>query len=249
MKHIIVAILLTISVCSTAAPASMLYDISNNLVVSQEGDDIQRPIASITKLMTAMVVLDSVVDMNQLVRLNRQVGTSLPRKEYTRLELLHALLVRSDNAAAETLAEHHPGGRSSFVRAMNSKAQILELENTRFVDPSGLGIFNVSTMREIGIMLKTANAYEPIRNISTQTEVKLPADKKSQWTRFFNTNHSILTQFSNIVVSKTGFTVPAGFCVAMIMNQSGRDIAVIVLGEKDKIHRSTTVNRIVQLLI
>lgn len=249
MKHFIVALLLMSGMYSQAAPASLVYDMSNDLVVSQEGEDVQRPIASITKLMTAMVVLDNGADMHESVTVNRRVGTSLPKKEYTRLELLHALLVRSDNAAAETLAENYPGGRSAFVWAMNNKSQSLGLDNTRFVDPSGLGVFNVSTMREITVMLKKANSYELIRDISTQHEIKLPADNRSRWVKFFNTNYMALTRFSNIVISKTGFTNPAGFCVAMVMNQGGRNVAVIVLGEKNKTQRSNTIDRIVRPLV
>lgn len=250
MKHFIMAMLMLLpGAYSVAAPAALVYDLSTDRVVGQEGDDVQRPIASITKLMTAMVVLDSGVDMDESITVIRRVGTALPKKEYTRMELLHALLVRSDNAAAETLAEHHPGGRSKFVWTMNNKASVMGLEKTQFVDPSGLGVFNVSTLKDVGIMLKNANSYEVVRTISTQTEIKLPTNNRTRWVKFFNTNHTTLTQFKNILVSKTGFTNPAGWCVAMVMNQSGRDVAVIVLGEKNKAQRTNTINRMVQLLI
>lgn len=249
MKKIVIAFLLMMSMYSQAAPASLALDIANSQVLIQEGDNYQRPIASITKLMTAMVVLDSTASLDEKLRLNRRVGTLLPQKDYTRLELLHALLVRSDNSAAETLAENYPGGRSVFVSMMNQKARDLELTQTKFSDPSGLGVFNVSTLYEVGVMLKTANSYDLIKNISTQTEIKLPTNKKSQLMNFFNTNYRILTQFSNIILSKTGYTTPAGFCVAMLVNQQGREVAVVILGEKNTLQRANTANRIMGQLV
>lgn len=233
---------------SQAKPATLVYNLSTNQIVKQEGDNTPRPIASITKLMTAMVFLDSSIGLGQVFSLNRKVGTALPQKEYSALELLYALLVRSDNAAAETLAENYSGGRHMFIWAMNRKAQDLGLHQTRFIDPSGLGVFNISTLYDVSIMLKTANSYELIRSISTQQEIKLSTNKKPYWINLSNTNNSMLTQFKNIVVSKTGFTNLAGFCVVLVLNKQGHEFAVVVLGEKNKAQRQSTVSRIIQQL-
>jgi D-alanyl-D-alanine endopeptidase (penicillin-binding protein 7) len=176
------------------------------------------------------------------------VSTQLPRRGYSRLELLHAMLVKSDNAAAETLAENHPGGRSVFMLAMNTKAAELDLPNTQFNDPSGLSVFNVSTLQEVGVMFKAANQYELIRSISTMKELQFPAQKKKRAVSLVNTNYTVLTQFKDIVVSKTGFTNPAGFCMGLILNRQGHEFIVIVLGEKNKNQRTATVTRLMQNL-
>lgn len=250
MKQFFVALLSVISLSALAAsaPATLVYDLSNNRIVTQQGDDTQRPIASLSKLMTAMVVLDSTASMSENLTINRKVGTQLPQREYSRLELLYAMLVKSDNAAAETLAENYPGGRSVFMFMMNLKARDLNLPYTQFVDPSGLSVFNVSTLREVGAMFKAASQYELIRSVSTLKEVQLPAQKKKRAVSFVNTNFNILSQFRDIVVSKTGFTNPAGFCMGLILNRQGHEFIVIVLGEKNKNQRTATVARIMRNL-
>jgi len=249
MKQWSVAFVALLSVSTWASPATLVYDLSDNRVVSQQGDNMQRPIASLSKIMTAMVVLDSTVSLSEVVAIsNRRVSTQLPQREYSRLELLHAMLVKSDNAAAETLAENHPGGRSVFMSAMNLKAAKLDLPNTQFIDPSGLSVFNVSTLREVGEMFKAANQYELIRSISTIKELHLPAQKKKHRVSYVNTNYNALMQFKDIVVSKTGFTSPAGFCMGLILNRQGHEFIVVVLGEKNKNQRADTVARIMQNL-
>ena len=249
MKQFFTALLVLCSITALATPATLVYDLSDGRIVSQQGDDAQRPIASLSKIMTAMVVLDSTAPLSELLVINsRRATTQLPQREYSRLELLHAMLIRSDNAAAETLAENHPGGRSVFMSAMNLKAADLDLPNTKFIDPSGLSVFNVSTPREVGAMFKAANQYELIRSISTLKEVQLLAQKKKRPVTFVNTNFNILSQFKDIVVSKTGFTNPAGFCMGLILNRQGHEFVVIVLGEKNKEQRAATVNRLMNTL-
>jgi D-alanyl-D-alanine endopeptidase (penicillin-binding protein 7) len=248
MKQWAAACLMLICLYAGATPASLVYDASNNRIVSQQGDNTPRPIASLSKIMTAMIVLDSNVLMDETIKINRRVGSRLPQRDYSRLELLHALLVKSDNAAAETLAEYHPGGRSAFMLAMNLKAQELGLPQTQFHDPSGLSVFNVSTAYEVGVMLKAANHYELIRNISTLKQVHLETQKKKRQISFFNTNYNVLSQFKDIAVSKTGFTNPAGFCMGLILNRQGQEFVVVVLGEKNKHQRAVTINRIMREL-
>jgi D-alanyl-D-alanine endopeptidase (penicillin-binding protein 7) len=249
MKQWIAVVIALLSLSAQAIPATLVYDLSDNRIVSQQGDDAQRPIASLSKIMTAMVVLDSTAPLHETLAINnRRATTHLPQSEYSRLELLHAMLVRSDNAAAETLAENHPGGRSVFMLAMNLKAAELNLPHTQFNDPSGLSVFNISTPSEVGAMFKAANQYELIRSITTLKEVQLPALKKKRAVSFVNTNFNTLTQFKDIVVSKTGFTNPAGFCMGLILNRQGHEFVVVVLGEKNKLQRAATVARIMRNL-
>ena len=206
-----------------------------------------RPIASITKLMTAMVALDFDYNLERRLVLSRRVPGSLPPGAYSRLDLIRALLVRSDNAAAETLAEDFPGGRGAFIAAMNRAAAQYEMANTRFIDPSGLGVFNVSTVTDLSRMLEAANGYWLIREISTKKQIAIDTahGKKIRTLLLNNTNSSLLLTFDTITVSKTGYTTPAGFCVAMVVEQNRQQYHIIVLGSKNRIDRYNTVKNAV----
>ena len=232
---------------STLTPAAWVYDVQNKEVISGVDANTVRPIASLTKLMTAMVVLDSTDRLEEPLIIIRKVSTALPFSHYTRLELLNAMLVKSDNGAAETLAENYPGGRTAFLTAMNDLAQNLGMSNTSFEDPTGLSKNNVSTPSEVGSMLLAANSYALIRGISTQTQtiVHVPRSRNIGLT---NTNFNILRKFKDIVVSKTGFTNPAGFCLGLVVNQGYRDIVIVVLGEPNQQKRAATIDRIMRTL-
>lgn len=254
MKHFVAVLLLMIPAFAQASPPKAMlppiawvYDVQNKEVIAGTDTSTVRPIASLTKLMTAMVVLDGTDRLEEPLLIIRKVSTALPFSHYTRLELLNAMLVKSDNAAAETLAENYPGGRTAFLLAMNELARELGMTNTSFDDPTGLSRNNVSTPSEVGRMLLAANSYELIRSISTQTQttVNVPRSRNIGLT---NTNFNILSKFKDIVVSKTGFTNPAGFCLGLVVNRGYRDVVIVVLGEPNKQKRAATVDRIMRTL-
>jgi D-alanyl-D-alanine endopeptidase (penicillin-binding protein 7) len=254
MKHFIVVALLTISSIanatapkSTLPPTAWVYDVQNKEVIAGADANTVRPIASLTKLMTAIIVLNSTDRLEEPLLIIRKVSTALPFSHYTRLELLNAMLVKSDNAAAETLAENYPGGRTAFLSAMNEQARELGMTNTSFDDPTGLSQHNVSTPSEVGRMLLAASNYTLIKSISTQTQttVHMPRSRSLGLT---NTNFNILHKFKDIAVSKTGFTGPAGFCLGLVVNQGYRDIVIVVLGEPNKQRRAATIDRIMRTL-
>lgn len=234
------AILFVVCRMGHAEPVALIYDIASNHVLHQQGQDQVRPIASITKLMTAMVVLDSAQPMSALLQLDSKYASALPVKLYSRLELIHAILVHSDNAAAETLAANHPGGRFQFMSDMNKKSRQLGLNYTSFLDPSGLSVFNVSTMQDLAVMTAVASGYELIRSASVLSAVQI------QKIGFGNTSGSLFHVDKNIVLTKTGFTNHAGYCVAMVINRRGKDIAVIVLGSKTKQQRISSVQHLLK---
>lgn len=201
----------------------------------------QRPIASLTKLMTAMVALDYRQNLDSESYLSNKAGSKLPRKMYTRRELLNAMLVRSDNAAAETLADSYPGGRKFFIKAMNIKAKNLGMVNTVFVDPTGLGKGNISNIEDVNIMMLNASKYSFISNFSVKKEVSFEIPKKNNKTKTItleNTNKKLLNEFSFITASKTGFTYPAGFCLAMAFQKNDQKYVIVVLGAKNQSHRA-----------
>jgi D-alanyl-D-alanine carboxypeptidase len=195
------------------------------LVATESGHVIQsenikevRSIASITKLMTAMVVLDAHQNLNE------HIG------KYTRSEAIQLALVHSDNKAAELLCDYYPNGRAACVRAMNIKAQVLGMHDTRYVDPTGLGVFNVSTATDLVKQIIVAKDYPEIVKSANTPHVKIQIRKK--WLIFNNTN-PIIGKRHDFIVSKTGWIRASGGCIVMMLDTDiGRRI-VVVLGSKN----------------
>ncbi len=197
------------------------------------------------------VALDYDRDMNRKLVLSKNAGSKMPRREYTRGELFHMLLIKSDNAAAETLASDYPGGRQRFMRHMNSRALMLDMFNTHFDDPSGLSKYNVSTASDVTQMVIESANYPEIRDISTKkvTAIETPGKRKNRMLVLHNTNTAILSQVNNVQVSKTGYTNPAGFCVALLVHKIDGDKeyheVIVVMGARNSAHRVDTVKRVV----
>jgi serine-type D-Ala-D-Ala endopeptidase (penicillin-binding protein 7) len=216
-----------------------------------KGQNIQqvRALASITKLMTAVVALDYTTDMDKLLMLSNKAGSKLPRREYTRGELFHAMLIKSDNGAAETIAADYPGGRDKFISDMNIRAMAMGLKNTRFNDPTGLSSSNVSTAEEVSHLVVGAAFYPMIRDISTKKEstILIQVKHKDRPVVLSNTNRVLLREFDSILLSKTGFTNPAGFCVAILIEHPVkneiRHQVIVVMGAKNTAQRVDTVKR------
>ena len=248
MRGILITLLL---VCNLAygkePPSVLLVNNATGHVLVGENLEHQRPLASITKLMTAMVALDTGYGLDRTVAIVRCCGGILPPKVYTRGELLTAMLVRSDNSAAETFANDYPGGREEFIREMNAKAKSLGMNHTHFEDASGLDKRNVSTAQDIRKMVQAALTYDAIRSNS----VRLKADfkvggKKPYVVTLNNTNTPLLGEFGTAVLSKTGFINAAGFCVAMAFEQNGNQWVMVILGAPDKTQRRRIAERMLK---
>jgi len=198
-----------------------------------EGSNISevRSIASITKLMTAMVVLDAKQDLDEYI------------KPYTRKELIQLMLVKSDNRAAEVLCEKYPYGRSACIAAMNHKAQYLGLTNTRYADPSGLNIMNISTAEELVKIVIASSKYPEIVEASNMPQGKIK--QKTGWVVFNNTNPLVATK--DFIISKTGYIRASGGCiVTMLDTKIGRRI-VVLLNSKNTYTRIPEANLIASL--
>jgi D-alanyl-D-alanine endopeptidase (penicillin-binding protein 7) len=228
----------------------MVTNVTDNIITRSQNIDEIRPLASMTKLMTAMVALDYDDDMNRKLALSHLAGSKMPKVEYTRGELFHMLLIKSDNAAAETLANDYPGGRKSFIRDMNIRAMMLTMYSTKFDDPSGLSPHNVSTASDVTQMVIAASNFGEIRDISTKKTATIEIDgrRKSRVTILHNTNHAILSQVSGVQVSKTGYTNPAGFCVAILVHKQNGDKdyheVIVVMGARNPSQRVDTVKKV-----
>ena len=187
-------------------------------ILDGENTNQQRSIASITKLITAMVVLDAKQDLDEYIN------------PYTRREMIQLALVKSDNKSSLDLCKHYPGGSSFCVKAMNDKVRSLGLDNTQFVESSGLSIMNVSTAEDLIKIVIEASKYNEIVLAARTSEVKIKLKKK--WFIFHNTN-PIIGKRHDFVVSKTGFINASGGCIVVMMDtEIGRRI-VVVLGSKN----------------
>lgn len=222
--------LLIVTTTATAKPSHFVYNITTDKPISGQRIPELRPIASLTKLMTAIVVLKNNPKFTQEIPYK---GHVLVGKTQTVERLLESLLVRSDNMAAEALAENWDGGRKKFIEEMNKEAKHLKLSSTRFADPSGLNKNNVSTAGELVVLLIEANKYNVIKKFSTTKQIQFEKQigKKLRVLSIPNTNKKLLFDFDNIVISKTGFTNPAGRCLAMVVEKNNELYAVVILGE------------------
>jgi D-alanyl-D-alanine endopeptidase (penicillin-binding protein 7) len=212
------------------------------------------PIASITKLMTAMVLLDAHLDPQEILTITNDdkdmlrhsksrlpVGTRLPREQ----ALLLALLA-SENRAAHALGRTFPGGLSAFVQAMNAKAKELGLTGARFEDPTGLSSGNVATARDLARILESAYNYPEIRDFTTRPETSILSGRKS--IQFPNTNALVRSPRWSIGLSKTGYIEEAGRCLVMQAMLANRPVLIILLDSWGKYSRLGDANRIKQWL-
>ena len=210
------------------AKSWLVSDITGNIVASENIDEL-RPIASITKLITAMVVIDAQQDMDEVITL--VAGTKKrPGVTFTRRQLMEISLVHSDNRASFVLCDHYPGGRNSCISAMNNKVHSLGMTRTSISDPSGLDNRNVSTARELILLVRAARTYGAIIDASKQARVEIKLKKK--WL-FFNNTNPMIGKDRRVVVSKTGFTNPAGGCIVLLLDTEQGDRVVVVLGSKN----------------
>ncbi len=227
----------------------VLDNATGQAVVSKNANDLQ-PIASITKLMTAMVVVDGRLPMAGRVAISEEdVDTERGSRsrlkvgaELTRDDLLHLALMASENRAAHALGRSHPGGLAAFVQAMNDKARELGMQRTRFVDPTGLSSANVSTASDLARLVHAANAIQLIRQYSTNPAYEV--NLLGRDVRFHNTNRLVAASGWDIGLSKTGFINEAGRCLVMHARVDGRSLTFVLLDSWGKLSRIGDANRI-----
>ena len=186
-------------------------------IIQGSNTALSRSIASITKIMTAMVVLDSKQNLEEMLG------------SHTRGELIQLAMIRSDNAAAQDLCVYYPGGVPDCVKAMNRRARDLGMINTKFVDPTGLGIMNISTSEDLVKMVVAAQHYPELVQASTTPVLKSRSRRQRQ--DLYNTNPLVATR-PDVVISKTGYIRAAGGCVVMMINSVPRPKVIVVLGSQ-----------------
>lgn len=216
--------------------------------------DIPTPIASVTKLMTAMVMLDAYLPMDEYLTITDAdvdllKGSSSRLRlgtELTRAELLHLALMSSENRAASALGRNYPGGINAFVAAMNAKARSLGMLNSHFVDSTGLNSGNISTAEDLAKMVRAAYQYPQIRQVSTTASQEFPVYGYRNPVNFVNTNSLVRNLNSDWVIglSKTGYISEAGRCLVMQAEISGQPIIIVLLDSAGKMSRIGDAQRI-----
>lgn len=225
------------------AAAAVIYDPETNQVLFEENAQELRSIASITKVMTALVFLESMPDLSQVVKVERadvlRANTTYLRTGYqvTADDLLHLTLIGSDNAAARVLARISPYGTDGFIERMNAKARELGLELTHYEDTSGLMSANVSSAFEMARLIAYAAADERIGSIMRKTGYDMAVGRRSVHVN--STNRLVRSGELDVIGGKTGFISSSGYCLATLVRlpQTGRQVAVVVLGARSNAGR------------
>ena len=241
IKTLLSAALCTSLICSAKVHREPVITAKSWLVADEKGKILEgvnttaiRSIASITKLMTVMIVLDADQPLDEII------PTKLYNKEQTRQTLIDLAIVKSDNQAARLLCEYYPGGFSACISAMNLKAYALDMPSTKFTDPTGLTVMNISTAEDLIKLVLAASSYKPIVQASNKQQIIVPTKKNKLV--FHNTNP--LTSQSTFIVSKTGFINRSGGCIVMMLPTSHGIRTVILLGSKNTHTRIPEANRL-----
>lgn len=214
--------------------ALVIDDTTNEVLLSKNASDV-RPIASLTKLMTAAVVLDAHLPMDQMIEITSDDIDTLkwsssrlrPGMKLSREELLKLALMSSENRAAHALARTYPGGIGAFMQAMNRKAQQLGMTRTRYIDPTGLSPQNESTAHDLALLVKAVYAYPLIREFSTHQESTVDVGHREL--QYRNTDHLIFNRGWDILLQKTGYINEAGHCLVLNAVVQGRNVIVVLL--------------------
>jgi D-alanyl-D-alanine endopeptidase (penicillin-binding protein 7) len=230
----------------------LVKDQDTGELLVQKKTEAVLPIASITKLMTAMVVLDAQTDLKESISIEATdmdttcyspsrlpVGTRLSREDALLLTLM-----ASENRAAHALGRTYPGGPGAFITAMNAKARSLGLSKTHFEDASGLSSGNTSSAQDLALMVDAAYQYSLVREFTTREEATIHTGRRTL--EFHNTNRLVQNPRWQIGLSKTGFTNEAGRCLVMQASVAQRSLLIVLLDAQGKLTRFADAKRIKQ---
>ena len=236
--------------------SAIVLDEAGNLIYGKDVDTV-RPIASITKLMTAMVILDSGISLDEAITITKAdrdlIRLTGSRLEYgatlSRREMILLALMSSENRAATALGRTYPGGMDNFLAHMNRKARSLGMSNTHFADPAGLKSENVSTAADLARMVTAAEQYALITEASTTTRMDVYPYRGRGHLTYGNTNRLLKNASWDIELSKTGYINEAGRCLVMQANIEGEDVSIVLLNSFGKLTPFGASNRLRQWML
>ena len=222
--------------------SAIVLDDAGNIIYGKDVDTV-RPIASITKLMTAMVVIDSGIPLDEKITITKAdrdlIRLTGSRLEYgatlTRREMILLALMSSENRAATALGRTYPGGMDNFLAHMNRKAKALGMANSHFADPAGLKSENVSTAADLARMVAAADEYALVTEASTKTRMDVYPYRGRGHLTYGNTNRLLKNASWDIELSKTGYINEAGRCLVMQANIEGEDVSIVLLNSFGKL--------------
>jgi D-alanyl-D-alanine endopeptidase (penicillin-binding protein 7) len=233
-----------------ASGAAFVIDQESNEVLFEKNAQAVLPIASLTKLMSALVVAEARLPLDEALSISEEdvdtekgsrsrlgVGTTL-----SRLDLMHLSLMASENRAAHALGRHFPGGLDAFVHAMNRKAAELGMRDTRFVEPTGLSSSNQSSARDLAVLVGEAHKHELLRSLSTSPSYEVAVGERQL--QFRNTNRLVDNPTWQIGLQKTGYISEAGRCLVMQAQLAGRKLIMVLLDSAGKYSRLGDAERI-----
>ena len=221
-----------------------LYNFSNAEMTTASQHNEIVPIASVTKLFTAALILEEQLDLHEKVKVQSKVTGRFPvGTMVTRFELMKAMLIASDNRAAETLAHTYPGGYERFINDVNTMVSEKNLKNTKLEDASGLKAGNVSTADDLVNFVYSLRKFPLIMALSSSANdsIEVQTKKRNINLPIRNTNPDIV-KYNNILISKTGFTSKAGRCLVMLVSYQNEMYGLAILGEKTPKTRSKIVS-------
>jgi D-alanyl-D-alanine endopeptidase (penicillin-binding protein 7) len=232
--------------------AALVFDQNTGKMLYSKNADTITPIASITKLMTAMIVLDAKLPLDEAITITHEdldtlkgTRSRLPiGAAFRREDLMRLALMASDNRAASALGRSYPGGIQGFVEAMNTKSKLLNLSSTRFVDSSGLAPGNVSSPQDLATMVSEASHYPLIREFSTTPELHVTLPNAKRAMGFNNTNVLVKSSGWDIGLSKTGYINESGKCLVMQATIANNPVIIVLLDSWGKLTRIGDANRI-----
>jgi len=228
----------------------LIIDQSDSSVLYSRHSDVAMPIASITKLMTALVVLDAKQPLDEPILIT-EADRDLPKASFSRLtvgttlsrgDLMHLALMASENRAAHALGSNYPGGLPAMVEAMNAKAAELGMTNSHFVDPTGLSSQNVASPEDLSKLVIAASHNSTIREFSTDRHYAVKVHR--HMVEFRNTDNLVANPTWNIIVQKTGYIAEAGKCLVMAAVIEGRSVVIVLLDSLGKYTRVADAKRI-----
>jgi serine-type D-Ala-D-Ala endopeptidase (penicillin-binding protein 7) len=228
----------------------LIIDPTDSSVLYSRNSDVAAPIASITKLMTALVVLEARQPMDEPLEIT-QAETDLPKANVSRLtvgtvltrsDLMHLALMSSENRAAHALAANYPGGVRACVAAMNAKARALGMRSAHFDDPTGLSSDNVASPEDLSKLVIAASHNAVIREYSTDPSYTVRVHR--HLVEFRNTDNLVANPAWNIVVQKTGYIAEAGKCLVMEAVIEGRNVVIVLLDSLGKYTRVADAKRV-----
>lgn len=235
---------------SLRSSVAFVVDQDTQEVLFSKNEDAVLPIASLTKLMTGLIISEAQLPMDEVITISQddvsvekrsssrlRVGTQLSRRE-----LMHLALMASENRAASALGRTYPGGMSAFVEAMNAKAQLLGMSDTSYVEPSGLSSNNQSSAKDLALLVDVASDDYLLREFSTSSGYRVAVGRRQL--QFSNTNQLVRNPTWDIGLQKTGYISEAGQCLVMQARVAGRQLIMVFLDSAGKFSRLGDAERV-----